>query len=380
MIIKRFRQVLVLIKLLLAYVLSFFIKRKNIWLISERGTEARDNGYWLFCFIKTNHPEIDVRFIVSKYSEDRKKLNDYQQSLITYRSFKHYVYLINASYLISTHLQGYYPDVLLFRSIDKRLHLFSGKKHISLKHGITKDYLPSLMYENTRLDLIICGAYPEYIYMKNTFHYPDSAIKYTGFCRFDGLYNYVTKKQILIMPTWRSWIQNDLFTDSNFYICYLSLLSNRNFLKLLDFFGYSVIFYPHYEFQPYIHYFQHLDSDRIKIANKERFDVQTLLKESEILITDYSSVFFDFAYMNKSILFFQFDEEEYRQKHYAQGYFDYRKSFGPVCNNDYELIEELSGLLECNSIDHKYLEQIRDFFPLHDNNNCKRVYEEIIKL
>ena len=39
-----------------------------------------------------------------------------------------------------------------------------------------------------------------------------------------------------------------------------------------------------------------------------------------MLITDYSSVYFDIAYMRKPIIFYQFDEEEFRRKHYQRGY------------------------------------------------------------
>lgn len=44
-----------------------------------------------------------------------------------------------------------------------------------------------------------------------------------------------------------------------------------------------------------------------------KYDVQQLLKESLLLITDYSSVFFDMMYMNKPVIFYQFDENQYRK-------------------------------------------------------------------
>lgn len=50
-----------------------------------------------------------------------------------------------------------------------------------------------------------------------------------------------------------------------------------------------------------------------------------MLKESRLIIADYSSVAFDFAYMNKPLLYFQFDEEEYRTKHYKNDIFLMKK-------------------------------------------------------
>ena len=69
-------------------------------------------------------------------------------------------------------------------------------------------------------------------------------------------------------------------------------------------------------------------SDRIIIADM-KYDVQQLLKESLLLITDYSSVFFDMMYMNKPVNFYQFDEKQYRKSHYKEGYLNYQ-NVGPV--------------------------------------------------
>ena len=46
------------------------------------------------------------------------------------------------------------------------------------------------------------------------------------------------------------------------------------------------------------------------------FDYQKILIKSSLLITDYSSVFFDFSYMKKPIIYTQFDYELHRKVHY----------------------------------------------------------------
>ena len=71
--------------------------------------------------------------------------------------------------------------------------------------------------------------------------------------------------------------------------------------------------------QPFLSEFE--GNKRIKIASTEEYDVQTVLKESAYLITDYSSISFDFAYMKKPLCYFQFDYAEFREKHYPEGYF-----------------------------------------------------------
>lgn len=51
--------------LLMSWVVSQVIpKKQGLWLVSERGTDARDNGYWMFRYIKQHHPEISAKYII----------------------------------------------------------------------------------------------------------------------------------------------------------------------------------------------------------------------------------------------------------------------------------------------------------------------------
>ena len=112
------------------------------------------------------------------------------------------------------------------------------------------------------------------------------------------------------------------------------------------------------------------------------FDYQSLLSTSSLLITDYSSVFFDFAYLKKPIIYSQFDYDEYRKNHYKKGYFDYRKDgFGDVVVNEADVIK---CVFDSYNNDFKlkptFEKKHDDFFQLYDNKNNERIYEEINKI
>lgn len=62
------------IKIVCAKFLSFFITKKDIWLICEKKTEARDNGYHLYKYIRENSPEISIYYIISRDSNDLSKI------------------------------------------------------------------------------------------------------------------------------------------------------------------------------------------------------------------------------------------------------------------------------------------------------------------
>ena len=100
------------------------------------------------------------------------------------------------------------------------------------------------------------------------------------------------------------------------------------------------------------------------------------------MITDYSSVFFDFAYMDKPEIFYQFDEEEYRKGHYQEGYFSYRRdAFGPVVVEETEFVDAIEFfILNGFTVEEKYQKKIDTFFTLKDQDNCQRTFEAISSL
>lgn len=131
---------------------------------------------------------------------------------------------------------------------------------------------------------------------------------------------------ILFMPTWRGahYPDGEAFRGTQFYQSCQALLNSPRLHKMLEQYGYTLVFYPHIEMQKHLTQF-HTDSARVCLADSKTHDVQQLLLDCALLITDYSSVFFDVAYLEKPELYYQFDEAEFRQYHYKQGYFDYRR-------------------------------------------------------
>ncbi|MDO4488320.1 MAG: CDP-glycerol glycerophosphotransferase family protein, partial [Eubacteriales bacterium] len=145
--------------------------------------------------------------------------------------------------------------------------------------------------------------------------------------------------------------------------------------------GYKLVFYPHIEMQKDMKYFS-TASERIILADKEHFDVQNLLMTCSLLITDYSSVFFDVAYLKRPELFYQFDAEEFREYHYKKGYFDYeRDGFGEVCYDEERLLAAIGEYLE-NGMKLKpgYEKRTDSFFLLYDDKNRERTFETVQKL
>lgn len=86
--------------------------------------------------------------------------------------------------------------------------------------------------------------------------------------------------------------------------------------------------------------FMEVQSEQIRVIDPEQ-DPYPLLKSIDILVTDYSSIYFDFLLLGKPIVFFPYDLSEYQKKS-REMYFDYEEvTPGYKAFNQMELEEAL---------------------------------------
>lgn len=360
----------------------FKLINKKIWIISENGDcmTACDNGFNFFEYLYKNNMEY-AYFAINKRSPYFEKMTKYKNKILIRGTFRHWIYYLCADKRISTHTLSA-PSLGIFYALQKLK--FTKHNTVFLQHGVTYNNIPSLYYENCNIDLFICGAKKEYDYIISKFHYPDSIAKYTGFARFDKLHNVKVKmNQIAVIPTWRRWIAMDLKNDDDFinteyYQNYQRLLNDSKLRRYLTEHKLLMIFYLHQSMDRFLKYFKS-DSQFIIVASRKEYDIQKLLSESALLVTDYSSLFFDFAYMKKPIIYFQFDKEKFRESQYEEGYFSYKSdAFGPVCYDVQSVIANMikaaENSMQMGSI---YRRKVDDFFILNDDKNCQRIFEAI---
>ena len=362
------------------YKMYLKISNKKIWIICEDPNEARDNGYHLFKYIRINHKNDYVYYAINKKSEDYKKIEKYG-NIVSFGSLKHWLYYLCADLNISTHKYGN-PNPPLFYVL--QVSGLLKNKRIFLQHGITMNNVSFVNYKNSKFRLFICAAKREYEFVKENFGYPEDYVKLLGFSRFDNLYNNkVNQKQIVIMPTWRSYIsKNNLnFLETDYYKKYYSLINNKKLINYIEKNKIKIYFYLHRNMQKYEKYFNSISKSIIIVRNNE-IDIQKLLKDSALLITDYSSVSLDFAYMNKPLIYYQFDQEEFIKNHLDSGYFSYSKDgFGPVIIEEGNLVKKICNYIDNDyEIEKKYQKRCDDFFELRDQNNSERIYEELKRI
>ena len=103
--------------------------------------------------------------------------------------------------------------------------------------------------------------------------------------------------------------------------------------------------------------------------------------QSRVLITDYSSMAFDAAYLRRPVLYFPFDEERFNRGAHVSlpGYFNAeRDGFGPVSRTLGELLEQLRILADNDfALSTPYAERVEEAFDLNDGECSKRVVTAI---
>ena len=351
-------------------------KKKKVWLICEKKDMARDNGYIFYKYMKQHHPEISCFYAIDYSSFDYNKLKE-DKNTINWASLKHYFYYLSSEYNISSHKEGN-PNQTLFTIIHIYFRLLNNR--VFLQHGVLYTDLKMFHKKNTYFKMFCTGAFDEFEFVKKYYGY-NNEVKYTGLARFDELYNYkVNKHQILYIPTWRRQLDNNKkFLSSDYFSGLNNILNGEIFERFLEDNDMTLLFYIHTGFNKYNKLYK-VKSDRIKVISSTNSDIQELLKNSALMITDYSSISTDFAYMGKPIIYYQYDKNDFIiHEGNSNTYFSYEHNgFGPVVSNVDDLILHLKKYVDNDfKIENIYIDRIHNFFKLHDKNNCERIFNEI---
>ena len=379
------------------YLFSYpFVKHDN-WIISDRFDSAGDSGEYLFKYIKKNNNKNNIYFGLKKNSKDVEKMKKIGK-VLPINSIWYYIKYLNSELVVSSHIDGFINNPFGKKQI--YLNAFCKRKFVFLQHGIIKDDLSSWLGKyNKNLDMFVCSADGEYksIISNPAYMYDENVVKLTGLPRYDNLLKESHKEEniISLMPTWRSSLVGDLilgtqdrkynpkFKDSDYYKFYNGLISNSKLLNFLKKYNYKLLFYLHPSMKGQLKDFES-NSDLVKISFYPNYS--EVFKKSKILITDYSSVFFDFAYLKKPVIYTQFDKDSISSTHEihrgGESYFNYeRDAFGDVVYNLDDTIDNIISLIKKDcQMDDKYKKRVDKFFMYKDENNCKRVYDEILKL
>lgn len=210
-------------------------------------------------------------------------------------------------------------------------------------------------------DIIIEQGYP-----RNDFLYNNTKQDQENVKEKLGIQN-TNKKIILYAPTYRG----DSHESGVGYV----YQEKVNFEKLQKELGkdYIILFKAHYFIAKTFNFEKYKDFV-YDVSNID--DINDLYIISDILITDYSSVFFDYANLKKPIIFYMYDLEHYRDE--SNGfYIDLQELPGKITKTEEKLIEEIKRINKQFTYDEKYKKFNEKYNYLDDGQASKRVIEKV---
>lgn len=398
---KKIETVISLVLGDLIYLISYFVpKDRSLWVFGAWfGEKYADNSKYLFEYVNEKHPEIRAVWLTkNKESFDLISKKGYEVYLMN--SIKGYKICLRANKaIISTGIKDILPCTSSRIKIIQLWHGSPLKKIMfddeftfaefkSLKSKIYQFMFPFILRKEFNEKTIFISSSEE---VKNifssAFKIPKKNIKITGYPRNDfsdpitetrikkfyNKFKYQNMKIGIYLPTHRKngeRIIECLYENLDFINSSLEYLNSILLIKF-HFYGLKD------NMEKQSHW------DRIIFLKDDDFDqdIYQILPHTDYLITDYSSVYFDYLLLNKPIIFAPFDIKEYLMDD-RKFYYDYSEvTPGPRAKNWDELINFIEEAIYHPDKYEKDREIIRKRFnKYNDKENCKRVFEIVANM
>ena len=362
-------------------------RKYSIVFESFLGKQFSDNPRAIYEYMKEHYPEYKLYWSVDPRFIDNFK--DKGVNIVPRLSIKWLLIMASAKYWVSNSRMPLWipkPKHTVY------LQTWHGTPLKKLAADMDDVFMPGTNIENYKRNFLKESANWDYLISPNpystkifrrAFAFKKEMIE-SGYPRNDFLYNANNEKEILALkkkyqiptdkkvilyaPTWR----DDQYFEKGKYKFDLKLDLKQMQEQLGD--QYIVLLRLHYLIA------NHIDVSEYKgfaFDFSHHEDIRELYMVSDLLITDYSSVFFDYANLKRPMIFFVYDIEDYRDR--LRGfYFDFEeKAPGPLVKTTEEVIEEINKLEKNKRLPKNFDEFYETFCSWEDGNATKRVVETV---
>lgn len=367
-----------------------FMTGKPIWMYIDKIYKGGDSSEYLYKYASAQNKKIKHYYLVDKKSTDYKRLKKEGYKPLVRDSLKHRLVFLYADMMVISNSTVYAFNgyTLTNSSYIRDLTHF----HVCcVQHGMSVQKIAiaqNRLRDNTRL--YFCASKYEIDNLSRpVYDYVGyDALKLTGVPRYDGLKDRA-KKQIMISPTWRMQAAmpvrtseseqrdyNPLFKESEYFKVFNALINDKRLIDAAEKYGYRIKYVLHPIVSSQVEDFDKNDFVDIVPAVGD-MSYEDMFCESSLMVTDFSGIQFDFAYMRKPLVYLHHKDIP---QHYEEGTFHYdTMAFGEICHDNDELIHTLIEYMQNDcKMKPEYVKRADDFFYYRDHNNCERIYKEMI--
>lgn len=366
-------------------------KFANAWVFIDRDVDAGDSAEDMYWWITDHHPEINAWFVVREGTPDWGRMAAAGARMVGYESPEFYALLKHADHLASSHADRFITHALPIKMRPPR-YTFT-----FLQHGVIKGDISHWLNPKS-IDVFVASTPDEYEYLTESpaYRVGRKEVRLAGLPRFDVLLERARatadqdKNLIVVMPTWRDYLVGamgassddrgtvDDFASTPYATRIAGLLNDARLLAAAEREHAKVVFMPHPNMKPYLESF-HLPNS-VEVRSYADTDVREMIVRARLLITDYSSIAFNAAYIGTPVLYYQHDREQYFTGHTERpGYFDYvTDGFGPVVEDADEAVRKATEIL-AEGLSPEYAERMDRAFPARDGRNRERVFSAMLE-
>ncbi len=373
---------------MLNFVLRPWFSRRKIWLFFDKIYKGGDSAEYMYKYAAKQKDGIKKYYLLDAASADYARMKKEGYSPLRRNSLKHKLIFLNADMVIASN-----STVFAFNGYDSvRTLPIRGDTHFDVacvQHGMSVQKIAvaqQRLRDNTKL-YFCASKYEIENLSKPVYDYAGyDALKLTGVPRYDGLENRA-EKILLFSPTWRmnsvlaanqsngegvARDYNPHFKETNYYKVYNGLLNDPRLLAAAKQYGYRIQYVLHPIISPQLEDFTKNDEVEI-IPSIGDMSYEKLFCEAALMVTDFSGVQFDFAYMRKPVVYLHHRDIP---QHYEEGTFFYETmGFGEICHTNDELIDVLVKYMKNDcKMPEEYRRRADDFFAYSDRHNCERIY------
>ncbi|MGA9276628.1 CDP-glycerol glycerophosphotransferase family protein, partial [Ilumatobacter sp.] len=365
------------------------------WVLMDRTHDANDNAEYLFRFLRDERPDVNAWFTLERDTPDWHRMHAADSSrLVAYGSLTWKLMMLNCAHLVTSHAERSAvcpPTIESMRA--------PGWRTTCLNHGVIERD-ESRTYAGVPIDLFVVSTERERQSIAgdgNGYDLTMREVQLTGMPRLDVLRaaGGVTRSErnvVLIAPTWRHWLvppsdvspredqASDRLRSSEFACRWAAVASSPRLHDLADELGLEIGLLPHPDLDRVESFL-----DDIPGTTRHRFssaDLPRVFARTAVLITDYSSMAWNVAYLGRPTIYYRFDEDQVfdgghvgRVRRPSQ-----QQLFGPSTADADELLDQVEALLRRGHADAPYLHRIETAFALHDGRCRARVADAIAGL
>lgn len=373
------------------FIMKPIMKRRPIWMYLDKIYKGGDSSEYLYRYASAQNNNIKHYYLVDKHATDYARLKKDGYKPLVRGSIKHrLVFLLADMMVISNSTVFAFNNFGMVNSSYVRdlvdFHV------CCVQHGMSVQKIAvaqNRLRDNTRL-YFCASKYEIENLSRPIYNYVGyDALKLTGVPRYDGLVN-DDKKQIMISPTWRMQAAvpvrtsegeqrdyNPMFKESTYYKVFNSLINDPRLIEAAKKYGYRIKYVLHPIVSAQVDDFDKNDYVDVIPAVGD-MSYERMFCESSLMVTDFSGIQFDFAYMRKPLVYLHHKDIP---QHYEEGTFFYdTMAFGEIAHDNDELIDLLCEYMASGcKMKEEYVRRADDFFYYNDRENCKRIYDVMME-